>query len=232
MQRHYLKAHELDPTNRAISYALSKILLKLDKSREAIALLEKIAKEFPNDIDVRLTLGDAYYDIKNYAKSLKEYLFVEPKLKEFGTIYIKIAKSYEGLRNYSKAAEYFVIGISKSENKIIPYYNLINMYLAKVKNYGKAQKYITEAFAISPGDPALNCMNGDVYIGYGNGARARAKKTGKKKDYETAISYYKTSKAWYGKALGDPKWCTYAGKAINLADAKIKNTKQEMWYGD
>jgi len=227
----YVKAYKLDPTNRAIAYALAKNYQKLGKSKEPVVLLEKIAKEFPNDIDVRFTLGDAYYNVENYPRALEQYLFVEPNLQEFGTIYIKIAKTYEELHQYSKATEYYITGIGKTENKIIPYKNLINMYL-KIKNYGNAQKYITQAFAIAPNDPALNCMNGDVYIGYGNGARARAKKTGKKKDYEIAISHYETSKVWYGKALGDPTWGTYASKALKLADAKIRNTKQEMWYGD
>lgn len=230
-EEYYLKAHNLDPSNKAIAYALGKIYLKLNKCSQALVLLEKIVKEFPKDPDAQLTLADAYLDCKNYKEALKHYKIVEPDLKEFGTIYLKEGKALEGLHRYSEAAEKYVIGIGKSEHKIIPYYNLINMYL-KIKNYGKAQKYITQAFAIASNDPALNCMNGDVYIGYGDGARAKARTSKKKRDYEIAISHYKTAKAWYRKALRDAKWGTYAGKGIKIADSKIKNTKQEMWYGD
>ena len=227
----YLKAHNLAPDNRAITYALGKIYLKLKKYNEALVLLEKIVKEFPQDKDAQLSLADAYLESKNYSKAIEHYKIIEPDLKEFGTIYIKEARAYEGLHQYSLAAESYLKAIEKSENKIIPYKNLINMYL-KIKNYSKAQKYITNALSISPGDPVLLCMSGDIYIGFGDTARSRARKTQKKKDFERAISYYGTAKSWYKKAIGkgNIQWENYARKGIKIADAKIKNTKQEMWY--
>lgn len=226
--REYLeRAYNLEPENGAIAFALAKIYLKLERCNEASVLLAKIAKEFPKDIEVALSLGDAYYDCKKYSEALEQYKKVEPELPEFATINIKKANALEGLRRYSEAAEEYIKAVDKSENKRIPYIHLINMYL-KIKNYGKAQKYITQAFAVAPNDPALNCMKGDVYLGYGDGARARKNK----KAYETAIAHYKTAKGWYRKALGDAQWRKYAEGGIKRADIKIKNTQQEMWYGD
>jgi tetratricopeptide (TPR) repeat protein len=224
-QQLYEKAYNLSPDSRAITFALGKVYLEREKCDKAVTLLDKLAVEFPNDIEVRLILGDAHFDCKNYAKALENYLSIESDLSEFGTIYLKIALTYEGLREYSNASNYYLTAIEKSDNKRAPYIRLINMYLTKAKNYGKAQKYITEAFAISPNDPALNCMNGDVYIGYGDGARS-----GKK--YKTAIAHYQTAKNWYSKALGDSKWGSYASGGIKRADAKIKNTQNLLWYGD
>lgn len=223
-RKFYEIAHKLDPDNRAIAYALGKIYLELKKSEKAITLLEKIAEEFPKDIDVRLTLGDACLDCKKYSKALEHYKIIEDDLSEFGTIYVKIAKSYDGLCEYSKAAKNYITAVEKSDNKIVPYYHLITMYL-RIKNFGAAQKYITQAFTIAPNDPALNCMKGDVYVGYGDSARNRKK-------YKAAISHYKTAKTWYGKARGDVQWGTYAKNGIKRADAKIKNTQQKLWYGD
>ena len=225
------KAYNLEPDNRAIAYELAKTYLKLENCKEASTILAKIAEEFPNDIELGLSLGDAYLDCKEYSKALAQYEKIEDALSEFASIYTRKAKALVGLKRYSEAAEALLKAIELSENKLIPYYHLINMYL-KISNYGKAQTYIKDAFTIAPNDPALNCMNGDVYIGYGDAARTRARRTKKKKDYETAIAHYGTAKVWYGKARGDPKWGQYAGKGIEVANSKITNTKNEMYYGD
>jgi tetratricopeptide (TPR) repeat protein len=221
----YEKAYAKDPKSQAIAYALGKVYLENKKSNEAVTLLEKLAAEFPEDREVALSLGDAHFDCKNYSKALDKYLLIKSDLSEFATIYIKIGKCYEELRQYSNAAANFDTAIEKSDNKIIPYYHVINMYLVKIKNYGKAQSYITRAFSVAPGDAGLNCMNGDVYLGYGDGARTSKK-------YKTAISHYETGRAWYGKATGNPQWGTYANNGIKRANAKIKNTQQQLWYGD
>jgi tetratricopeptide (TPR) repeat protein len=220
----YEIAYSKDPQNQTISYSLGKMYLKNEKCEQAVSLLEKLATQFPEDREVALALGDAYFDCKNYSSALEKYLLIKSDLSQFATIYLKIGKCYEGLRQYSNAAANLDTAIEKSENKIIPFYHVINMYL-KIKSYGKAQSYITKAFSAAPGNAGLNCMNGDVYLGYGDGARASKK-------YKTAISHYETGRAWYGKASGDPQWGTYASNGIKRANAKIKNTQQQLWYGD
>jgi tetratricopeptide (TPR) repeat protein len=220
----YKKAYAKNSKNQTIAYSLGKIYLENKKCNDAITLLEKLAAEFPEDREVALTLGDAYYECKNYSKALEKYLLIKADLSEFATIYIKVARCYDELSQYSNAAANFDTAIAKSDNKIIPYYHVINMYL-KIRSYGKAQGYITKAFAVAPGDAGLNCMNGDVYLGYGDGARSSKK-------YKTAIAQYETGRAWYSKASGDPKWGTYAKNGIKRANAKIKNTQQQLWYGD
>ena len=218
------KAYNLEPDNRAIAYELAKTYLKLENCKEASTILAKIAEEFPNDIELGLSLGDAYLDCKEYSKALTQYEKIEDALSEFASIYIRKAKALRGIKRYSEAAEALLKAIELSENKLIPYYHLINMYL-KIANYGKAQTYIKDAFTIAPNDAALNCMNGDVYLGYGDGARNQKK-------YKTAIAHYGTAKVWYGKAKGDPQWGEYARNGIKRADVKIKNTQQLLWYGD
>jgi tetratricopeptide (TPR) repeat protein len=220
----YEIAYSKDPQSQPIAYALGKMYLENKKCENAVTLLEKLAEAFPEDREVALTLGDAHFDCKNYAKALERYLIIKSDLSEFATIYLKIGKCYENLRQYSNAAANLDTAIAKSEKKIIPYYHVINMYL-KIKSYGKAQSYITKAFSVAPGDAGLNCMNADVYLGYGDGARASKK-------YKTAISQYETGRSWYSKASGDPQWGTYASNGIKRANAKIKNTQQLLWYGD
>jgi len=213
-QKNYIKARELyekaidlNPENEPIWYALSKVYLELGLCEKAIPILEKQSKNFPNDIELKMMLGDAHYDCKNYSQALEKYKIMQPDLAESGTIYIKIAKCHEGLREYSNAVEYYLIAIKKCQNKLIPYYYLIIMNL-KIKQYSNAKKSITQAFTIAPDDPGLTTMMRDVYIGYGDMAH-------KKENYVTAIKHYKTAKEWYIKAN--------AGRVDRRADAKINN---------
>ncbi len=213
-QKNYIKARELyekaidlNPENEPIWYALSKVYLELGLCEKAIPILEKQSKNFPNDIELKMMLGDAHYDCKNYSQALEKYKIMQPDLAESGTIYIKIAQCHEGLREYSNAVEYFLIAIEKSHNKLIPHYHLINMYI-KINQYSNAKKCITQAFVIAPDGPGLTTMMGDVYIGYGDMAR-------KKENYVTAIKHYKTAKEWYIKAN--------AKREDRRADAKINN---------
>lgn len=188
----------------------------------ALIYLEKAVECSIKFVDAYMLLGDAYYECEKYSKALEQYMIIESDLSEYATINVKKGNCYKRLKEYSKSAEEYLKAIEKSENKLIPYYYLINMYLI-IKDYGNAEKYIKQAFEIAPNDPGLNCMMGDVYMGYGDKVRAQ-------KHYKAAMSHYKTSKEWYKKSVDDAEWDYYARLGIRRVDSKIKNTLIFYWH--
>jgi tetratricopeptide (TPR) repeat protein/GGDEF domain-containing protein len=64
-----MHAHQLDPSNRAACVAAAEICLTGDRTREAVALLEPISGEDPDDVNMLALLGRAYLSLHEYAKA-------------------------------------------------------------------------------------------------------------------------------------------------------------------
>jgi tetratricopeptide (TPR) repeat protein len=223
----YRKAVNLDPTEETYIYALANALHKRGNIIEAIQILEDLARDFPKNIDAKIKLADAYLDNEQYAQALELYAIIEKALENIATINMKKGKCCEKLQQYSDAEAEYLRAIEKSSNKLIPYQHLINMQL-RMGNHGKAHTYIKEARKLFPADAGLSFMMGDVFIGYGDASRSK----GGSENLKAAIASYKTAKSWYNKAQDDEQWGPYVAAAIKLANAKIKNTEYELFYGD
>jgi tetratricopeptide (TPR) repeat protein len=203
----YEIAHKLDPENYTIMYALAGVYLENGKCEAAIPLLEEIEKLYPEDREVTLSLADAYYDCRDYSEALQKYLLLKPHLPDNSSFYLKIGKCYEGLEQYDNAAAYLDTAIEKSDNKLIPFYHIINMYI-RIKDFQRAEKYAKDAFDFAPDDLGLFAMTGDIYFGYGEEQR-------KNEENSIAISNYNTAIACYKKA-------GQSTKRIQRAEALIK----------
>ena len=72
-------------------------LLKLNKPEESAAYLEKYLEAIPNDADAHATLGDVYYNARDYWKAISQYeLFIRKRPDQYNAI-LRLADCYFNL---------------------------------------------------------------------------------------------------------------------------------------
>ncbi|MBI3501571.1 MAG: tetratricopeptide repeat protein [Bacteroidetes bacterium] len=163
----------------------------MQHANNGLALSQKLHhKKF----SIRFThiIGNVFYNMGNYAKSL-EYYLKEEKLIEPGdkrrltSVYNGLGNVYSAMQNYDKAIEYYREGIvvldsmgSKYIRNHSSFYNNLGLAYFSKKNYNEAVNYFLKVIKLEDGPYATGdaySNTGDVYF--------------ERKSFGTAIEYYK-----------------------------------------
>jgi tetratricopeptide (TPR) repeat protein len=150
-RKFYERALELNPRFYKAKYNLAMSLIKLNRTEDAIPVLEDIRNKDSNNIDVLSTLTYLYYQTAKYEKALitiDQILAIAPQsvfaLYNGGIIYWKLKKIDKAISLFIQLKE-----IQPDDQDIV--YNLGNLYYI-AGNYEKAVEYFLQYIEKKPGD--------------------------------------------------------------------------------
>ena len=98
---YFKKAAEIAPDSKYVKFGLGNFYIGIGKYREGINILEEL--KF-NTYAYYFNLSKAYYELKNYKKSIN-YIKNAIKKKETVEAYLLLAKNYIAIKDYTLAAE-------------------------------------------------------------------------------------------------------------------------------
>ena len=177
--------------------------LMTDESyKEAIVVLKKLLKQYPNNFQILFNLGDALRVSDNQEEAIKYYneaidsIFYESE--KYWPVFYAIAISYDKNKNWIKAEQNLekALTLSNRHPQVLNY--LGYSWLKNNTNIDKAVSFIIEAFEKAPNDGVIMDSLGWVYF-----------KTG---DYKNAITFLERASelnpqnAIISDHLGDAYW--------------------------
>lgn len=144
----YYKCIQMQPDSFSIYQELMDLYVFTESFNKAENLYLNIREKFQSDSLLSLlssTMASAYSGSKEYKKALQFYKKMLEK--DTGDIYIyyQIADIYDQMGKYKKAIKGYQSVIKKDPNYTQAYVQLGKIYFEKVKDYGKAKKYLEEA---------------------------------------------------------------------------------------
>lgn len=234
----YKHALQFDPENKSIRFSLAKLYVEVGEYENAIEILTALSEKHSEDIDVRESLGRAYLAVKRHQKAKAEFEYIAEKSPTDISNLISLGLSCEGLRDYECAITAYKDAIAVDATNISTYHYLITLFIS-LKRFGDADTYLSRVKAISPENPFVINLSGDIYLERGNiefrkgkEASDEGNRSSAKKHLESALSYYKKAQSIYGSILssGEPTCCEYAKKCLGLLETRIKETEELLWW--
>ncbi len=160
------KLSEKIPGNYHSKVILGDAYSRIERDDDAVYVLEEAVSRNPDNFIAYFVLGHAYMkmgDSENAEESLRKTIEVNPDFLK-GYIYLGFFHAREG--NYDEAEKVYIKGIRKNEelgNRTA----VIHLYLANVmqntEEYERALSIVYDALEISPDNPGINLLRGDVY---------------------------------------------------------------------
>lgn len=122
----------------------------------SVKRLESLVKNDPGNVEIRIQLGNAYFDSGEFAKAIKEYeIYLEKNpdnadaRTDLGICYRNIGDSLRAVEEFEKGAESDPKHVNSRFNAgIVSYYDL--------KDYSRAMKNWEYYVQIAPNDDRLN----------------------------------------------------------------------------
>lgn len=146
----YAQKNKIDVEATDFVLDLVALYLNVDEIDEAIRILEKLRATYPQDYDIRLYLGVAFYKKKDYKAALKEFRTIESyfeyrrakKMGYFPFSYKNLGLLYFGRgitllmnkKDFKTAKNKFYYAIRKGYDEINARYLLVYSYLKLKKN--------------------------------------------------------------------------------------------------
>ncbi len=124
-------------------------LLEKNDFLNAVNLYNQLVLINPNDAENYIWLGYAYYNLKDFQNSTKNF---KSALDKLGTLPKEIYTFYlNGLLNIAN----YNLGINETENALkqypneIEFYNIMGLFLLKLNNVSQAEKYFNKALSLN-----------------------------------------------------------------------------------
>jgi tetratricopeptide (TPR) repeat protein len=150
----YEKVSPSSPFHRMVAVAIAVDYARLDKSKEAIARLEKLSKEFPDDLETWTALGDSYRAAKRYDDAVSAYNHAlasigAPSKKSWPLLYARaVAEQETGHWDKAEADLQEALKLSPNEPDLLNY--LGYTWVDQKKNIKEALTMLEKARALSP----------------------------------------------------------------------------------
>jgi len=215
----YLK---IKPDEEGVILAQAKLLVKLGRCSEAIGALESLKRRFPEDLKVRKTVGDAYYDLKMFDKAAEEYKFILGKKADDFIVILKLGDAYAELKKYKLAETNYKKAVELKPDNETAMLKLASLFIS-TRRYSKARSTLNKIINLNPNNSYANLLMGDLYKVYGIINKNSRKLKSAKSNWRTAINYYQ-------KAAQDPDFRTYASNEIRRCKVYIEKVNDELWW--
>mmetsp|Transcript_86982 Transcript_86982/g.130416 ORF Transcript_86982/g.130416 Transcript_86982/m.130416 type:complete len:837 (-) Transcript_86982:22-2532(-) len=119
------------PGEKLSSHYLSTILLAARKYKEVVSVLEPAVKAHPNELELRISLGEAYYHTGDHSKAIKIFtdidkLLADPKDNE--RVSVRVARHLVKVGQEETASKLIMGILQKNENNpeaLVEYGNLL-----------------------------------------------------------------------------------------------------------
>lgn len=142
------------PFHRIAEVAVAVDYARLDKTKEAIARLEKLAAEFPNDLETWTALGDSYRAAKRYDDAVGAYNHAlaslgAPSKKSWPLLYARaVAEQETGKWEKAETDLQAALKLSPNEPDLLNF--LGYSWVDQKKNIKEALTMLEKARALSP----------------------------------------------------------------------------------
>lgn len=127
---------------------LARLQARRERMRDISAWKEAVAGS-PDDVTIRLALGNAYALNHRHPQALKEYRKVVELYPDYTVAWSNMGSSYRALGQHSKALAAYRTVLQIQPNNALAHYNMGAVYDAS-GNYDKAIEYYALAFRLDP----------------------------------------------------------------------------------
>ncbi|KAM3128340.1 hypothetical protein pb186bvf_019530 [Paramecium bursaria] len=165
------KAIDLNPQYQSALVMKSSCLQELQRSNEAIKILEQVEKIDPNHESYNQKLGLIYYEKDNYDKALM-YFQRQIKIKENASDYRFMAEIYIQKQNYNEALNLLNKSIQIDENYLQPYYRKA-FVLRQLNQVEQATKFIEAFLKKYPKDETMLVQKANLIQSQGQNKNAQ-----------------------------------------------------------
>ena len=157
-----------DPLKTNIQLQLARYDALLKHYSRAEKSLEELLKDYPQEISLWQTLGDIYFDQKNYPKTIQIYSKViqlkKNKTKYDWTMFFIRGVAYEKQKQWLKAEQDLQMALKLAPNEPILLNYLGYSWALRHKNLQKAQIMLQKAIDIAPDEGAIRDSLGWIMV--------------------------------------------------------------------
>jgi tetratricopeptide (TPR) repeat protein len=159
--RKYLQV--VNPHNKDVRQHLVRVYINDKRYREALAELEVILGQDPDDLDAQLRIGLVYGELKEYAKAveqLNKILAVRPaelRVRDY------LGLMYEELKDYDNALLTYEQNLKLQPAYVDSYMHMGFLYY-RLKRYPEAATQFAEATKLNPKLPDAHLLLGLTYL--------------------------------------------------------------------
>ncbi|HPB58537.1 MAG TPA: tetratricopeptide repeat protein [Candidatus Saccharicenans sp.] len=154
---------------QAVNESMEKI--KKGDLEGALKILSELARDYPDDSNVRYLLGLTYGRLQRYQEAVAELTRVTELVPEFAPAYLQLGYCYQSLNDQDKALEYYKKAAELDPSNPANLYNL-GLILFEKNQIDEAQGYFERALAIKADDADTLEMIGRCYVNKGDLPRA------------------------------------------------------------
>ncbi len=172
-QTAYEKFVELDPANPAGYIYLAYLYTKKQDYPGMIELLEKGTAKLPENVDLKIYLGGAYFETKNYEKGETAYREALKLKKDDERALYSLGVLLERRGKFEEAVSSFKSVLALDPKNAEAYNYAGYIYADQNQNLEEALKLINEAVRLEPENGAYADSLGWVYFRMGKFAAAR-----------------------------------------------------------
>ncbi len=154
---------QVDPRSREIRQHLIRLYL-IDKSyREALAELEVMLAEDPNDLDAQLRAGLVLGELKDYPKAIEKLNAIlaarpgELRVRDY------LGLIYEEKKDYDSALHAYEVNL-KLDPTYVDAHMHMGFLLYRLKRYPEAISHLTEAVKLNPKQSDAHLLLGLTYL--------------------------------------------------------------------
>ncbi|HOP60032.1 MAG TPA: tetratricopeptide repeat protein [Candidatus Saccharicenans sp.] len=154
---------------QAVNESMEKI--KKGDLEGALKILSELARDYPDDSNVRYLLGLTYGRLQRYQEAVVELTRVTELVPEFAPAYLQLGYCYQNLNDQDKALEYYKRAAELDPSNTANLYNL-GLILFEKNQIDEALSYFERALAIKADDADTLEMIGRCYVNKGDLPRA------------------------------------------------------------
>lgn len=171
---------ESSPVWLAAQVRKAESLFKLDQRRDAMAMMQELARKRPDIPAFRRSLGEMAFDNRNYRLAVREYTALINSQKDLAAqplvavMYFARGASYERLGDFDKAAADLSLSLTLNPNNPSVLNYLGYMWADRGENLPEATAMLQRALTLAPDDGAIVDSLGWAYFKQGATDKALA----------------------------------------------------------
>ncbi|MBI5375256.1 MAG: tetratricopeptide repeat protein [Candidatus Schekmanbacteria bacterium] len=148
----YFKSTETDITNMEAPANPSGPSVPSQEIAQVIDHIQSLIKTDPENSQLRVQLGNAYFDNGQFDKAITEYEKALEKIPNDADVRTDFAICYRNMGNYDKAVQEFEKAAASNPMHVNSRYNAGVVYYYDLKNYPKAKEVWESYLKIAPND--------------------------------------------------------------------------------